>query len=94
MDGLVDAGHTGGHLDTPRSAVNTHYGVLVFGGDPAGEHPDEALRCRPPTIEFICTGPEEFCWVVLTRWTAQHPLRMWETAEVLARDVSAVRVAP
>lgn len=77
---------------TPAT-VNTHYGVLVFGGDPAGEHPDEVLRGQGPTMEFICAGPEEFCWAVLTRRTAEHPLRMWETAEVLARDISAVRVS-
>lgn len=71
--------------------MNTHYGVLVFGGDPAGEHPDEELRGQAPRMELLCSGPEEFCWKAVSRWTAKKPLRMWETAEVLARDPSVVR---
>lgn len=71
--------------------MNTHYGVIVFGGDPAGEHPDVGLRGQAPRMEFLCSGPEEFCWEAVARWTAEKPLRMWETAEVLTRDPSVVR---
>lgn len=66
--------------------MNTHYGVITFNGDPMSEHPDEDLRGHSPHIEFIACGPEQFCWEQLARWTAKHPLRMWEEAEVLARD--------
>lgn len=71
--------------------VNTHYGVIEFGGDPAAEHPDEELRGSGPTLTLICAGPEEFCWAALARWTAKRPLRLWETAEVVARDPALVR---
>lgn len=71
--------------------MNTNYAVIVFGGDPASEHPDEELRGSSPTMTFLAAGPEEFCWEAVERWTAKHPLRMWETAEVLARDPSVVR---
>ena len=69
---------------------NTHYAVIVFSGDPASEHPDEELRGRPPSLEFIACGPREFCWMALVDWTAEHPLRQWEEAEVLARDPGLV----
>lgn len=72
--------------------MNSHYAVLVFGGDPAGEHPDEELRGSGPAMTFIAAGPAEFCWEALGRWTGAHPLRLWETAEVLTRDPSTVRV--
>ena len=72
--------------------MNNHYAVIVFSGAPAGEHPDEELRGSGPRMELIAAGPEEFCWQALADWTAQHPLRMWEEAEVLARHPSVVRV--
>ena len=72
--------------------MNTHYGVISFSGDPAGEHKDEALRGHGPSLALIACGPEEFCWAMLATWTALHPLRRWEEAEVLARHSSVVRV--
>jgi hypothetical protein len=66
--------------------MNTHYAVIAFSGDPAGEHPDEDLHGQEPSLDFIACGPEEFCWDALERQTDKHPLRMWEEAEVLARD--------
>ena len=71
--------------------MNTHYGVLTFSGDSADEHPDEELRGSGPRLEMIAQGPEEFCWDALAKWTAKHPLRLWEEAEVLARHPSVVR---
>lgn len=71
---------------------NTHYGVIEFSGDPAEEHPDEELRGRGPSLQLIAAGPEDFCWDALTKWTEAHPLRMWETAEVVERHPSVVRV--
>ena len=72
--------------------MNTHYAVIVFSGDPAGEHEDEELRGSCPSMTLIGCGPEEFCWESLTRWTAAHPLRRWEEGEVLTRHPSVVRV--
>lgn len=69
----------------------THYAVIHFGGDPASEHADEDLRGKGPSLDLIAGGPEEFCWDKLARWTATHPLREWETAEVVARHPSVVR---
>lgn len=71
--------------------MNTHYAVVVFGGDPAAEHPDEELRGSGPRMEQIASGSEEHCWASIARWTAEHPLRMWETVEILARDPAVVR---
>lgn len=71
--------------------MNSHYAVIAFSGDPASEHPDEELRGNPPGLDFIAAGPEQFCWDSLAEWTARYPLRMWETAEVLVRDLSTVR---
>jgi len=71
--------------------MNSHYGVIMFGGDPAEEHDDPDLRGHGPSMEFICAGPEQFCWDSLAAWTAKHPLRLWEEAEVLTRDPSVVR---
>ena len=71
--------------------MNTHYGVIAFSGDPAEEHPDEALRGKAPHLQFIACGPEDFCWSALATWTAKHPLRLWEEAEVLARHPSVVQ---
>jgi hypothetical protein len=65
--------------------VNTHYAVIHFSGDPADEHPDPDLRGSCPSLQFIACGPEDFCWSSLAAWTATHPLRLWETAEVLVR---------
>lgn len=65
--------------------MNTHYAVIHFPGDPAGEHLDPALNGRAPALELIGCGPEDFCWDALRKWTETHPLRLWETAEVLAR---------
>lgn len=71
--------------------MNTHYAVLTFSGDPDGEHPDEELRGRGPHLTLIAAGSEDFCWASLIRWTASHPLRMWEDAEVVKRHPSVVR---
>lgn len=64
----------------------------MFGGDPGGEHPDDELRGCEPMLALIACGPEDHCWRALERWTAKHPLRLWETAEVLVRDLSSVRI--
>lgn len=66
--------------------MNSHYAVIAFSGDPAREHPDPELRGKAPHLRLIACGDESFCWAALTRWTAGHPLRRWETAEVLQRD--------
>lgn len=68
--------------------TNTHYGVVVFTGDPDEEHPNESLRGRCPHMELICAGTEEGCWAALNAWTMRHPLEQWQHAEVLARMVS------
>lgn len=73
--------------------MNTHYALIHFSGDPDEEHPDEELRGKEPHLQFIACGPEEFCWDSLFRWTEKHPLRQWETAEVVARHLSVVREA-
>jgi len=65
----------------------THYGVLFFSGDPFGEHPDPELRGQAPGMMSIAGGDEQFCWDALAEWTAKHPLRLFESAEVLARTV-------
>lgn len=70
---------------TGRKTVVTHYGVIAFSGDPAGVHPDPELNGQPPSLTMIAAGPEHFCWGALTRWTAEHPMLMWQTAEVLKR---------
>ena len=74
--------------------MNTHYAVITFGGDPASEHEDEALRGHGPSLTLIACGPEQFCWEALATWTAKHPLQHWEEAEVLARHSSVVRSVP
>lgn len=66
--------------------MNTHYAVVSFSGDPGGEHPDEDLHGMPPSLALVACGSEAFCWDAIARWTAKHPLRMWEEVEVLARD--------
>lgn len=71
--------------------MNTHYGVITFSGDPAEEHPDPELRGRGPSLDLIACGDEDFCWKALARWTATHPLRLWEEVEVLERHPSVVR---
>lgn len=72
--------------------LNTHYALVVFSGDPDEEHPDPALRGRGPHVEMVACGTEAFCWDAIARWTARHPLQMWQTAEVVVRDPSTVRV--
>lgn len=71
--------------------MNTHYGVLAFSGDPVGEHPDPELNGSGPSLTLIASGDEDFCWRALDAWTAKHPLRLWEDAEVLERHQSVVR---
>jgi hypothetical protein len=66
--------------------VNTHYAILVFDGDPAGEHPDLELRGRGPHLTLIGSGSEDFCWSAIAEWTGEHPLRHCEHAEVVARS--------
>ncbi len=68
----------------------THYAVIAFSGDPASEHPDPELRGQPPSLDFLAAGPEDWCWWELARWTQDHPLRMWEEAEVLRRDPAVI----
>lgn len=70
---------------------NTHYGIVVFSGDPASEHPDAELRGQSPSITLIACGPEQFCWDRLVSWADSHPLRMWEDVEVVTRHSSVVR---
>lgn len=70
--------------------MNTHYALLAFSGDLDAEHPDEELNGRAPHLTMIAAGPEEFCWAALDRWLKKRPLRMWETAEVVARDLQMV----
>lgn len=70
---------------TGQETAVTHYAVIAFSGDPAGEHPDPELNGQPPSLKMVAAGPEQFCWDTLTRWTAKHPMRMWESAEVLKR---------
>lgn len=73
--------------------MNTHYGVIVFGGDFDRDHPDPELQGEAPRMEMIACGPAEHCWDALRDWTAKHPLRRDEHAEVLARDPDAVPCA-
>jgi hypothetical protein len=68
------------------SAANTHYAVVVFSGDPASEHPEEDLRGGAPSLSLVACGSESFCWESIARWTTDHPLRLWEDVEILARD--------
>jgi len=82
----------GCNAEVRRSTGNTHYAVIAFSGDPAGEHPDESLRGTHPSLTLIACGNEQFCWRSLEQWTAKHPLRMWEDAEVVERHPSVVRV--
>jgi hypothetical protein len=72
--------------------MNTHYGVIVFSGDFDNDHPDAELRGCAPRLTLIVCGDEEFCWKWLARWTMQHPLRRYESVEVLARVPSVVGV--
>lgn len=67
--------------------MNTHYAVVVFTGDPGAEHPDPELNGRAPHLELIACGPEEFCWKAAREWVGTHPLKMWQSIEVLRRDV-------
>lgn len=69
---------------------NTHYAVVVFSGDPDGEHEADDLRGRGPLMDLIAGGSEEWCWKVIGEWTERHPLRKWEDVEVLARDPQRV----
>lgn len=71
--------------------MNTHYALIMFSGDPDNEHPDEELRGTEPSARLIAAGSEQFCWDSLAKWTANHPLRMWEDAEVVERHPSVVR---
>lgn len=72
--------------------MNTHYAVVVFSGDPAGEHDDDELRGEGPGLTMIACGEEAFCWKAVAAWTLAHPLRQWETVEVLARNPVVVGV--
>lgn len=65
--------------------VVTHFGVIHFLGDLDDEHPDPDLKGRGPHIEVIAAGGEDHCWRALAEWTVKHPLRLFESAEVLAR---------
>ena len=61
------------------------------GGPVGGAHPDEELCWQEPSLTLIASGPEDFCWESLAKWTEKHPLRMWEDAEVVERHPSVVR---
>lgn len=71
--------------------MNTHYAVVVFGGDFDNDHPDPKRRGLGPTLEMVGCGDEAFCWDAARSWTAAHPLGRDETVEVLARDPQVVR---
>lgn len=66
-------------------AGNTHYAVLYFAGDFDNDHPDEELRGSSPSMTLLGAGDEAFCWKQCADWTAKHPLRRHEHAEVLLR---------
>jgi hypothetical protein len=70
---------------------NTHYALLLFSGDPGEEHPDDELRGLCPSTTLLAAGPEPYCWEAVLRWTEANPLRLWEHAEVVARDPNLVR---
>lgn len=79
---------------TGKQGVQTHYALLVFGGDPGREHPDADLRGRGPQLSLIGAGSEEFCWSAIAEWTSRHPLREGEHAEVVARAPDMVTRYP
>lgn len=70
--------------------MNTHIAAIYFSGDPACEHDDDELRGRSPHLTLIASGSEEFCWQHVAAWTEKHPLREWESVEVLARTMLPV----
>jgi hypothetical protein len=72
----------------------THYAVVVFGGDPAGEHPDPDLRGRGPQLTLLGCGSADFCWSAIADWTSKHPLRPCEHAEVVARSPELIAEQP
>ena len=74
--------------------ANTHYAIVVFGGDPGGEHPDPELRGCGPQLTLIGSGSEEFCWSAITDWTSNHPLRQSEHAEVVAQSPQMITQRP
>lgn len=65
---------------------NTHYGLIMFGGDYDNDHPDPELRGTGPSAFFVASGDEAFCWDGLAQWTEHHPLGRDQRAEVVARD--------
>lgn len=70
--------------------MNTHYALLVFGGDFDNDHPDVELRGTGPSVTLLGAGDEDFCWTAIATWTARRPLRAGEHAEVVLRDRSLV----
>jgi hypothetical protein len=74
--------------------MNSHYAVVVFEGDPGGEHPDAELRGHGPRLTLIGSGSADFCWAVIASWTGRHPLRQWEHAEVVARSPEMIAEHP
>lgn len=72
-------------------AGNTHYALLVFGGDYDGDHPDLDLRGAGPAVTLLAAGPEDFCWESAAEHARRHPLRRDEAVEVVARHPSTVR---
>lgn len=72
-------------------STNTHYGVVVFGGDFDNDHPDPTLRGQGPHLELIACGPKQHCWDALYDWEKAHPLRRNEHIEVLERAPAAVK---
>lgn len=67
--------------------MNTHYAVLVYGGDLDGTGDG-----KDPEMTHLATGPEQFCWDAIEAWTATHTLRPLESAEVVARDPQLVQL--
>lgn len=69
---------------------NTHFAVIYFSGDPGAEHPDPELNGKSPGLTLLAAGSEQSCWDAAREWTQVHPLRLWETVEILARDPAMV----
>lgn len=70
--------------------LNTHYALVVFSGDFAGDHPDPDLRGTGPSATLIAAGPSPHCWRAAAAWTERCPLRRDEAIEVVLRDLQLV----
>lgn len=72
--------------ELPLNAAVTHYGVIIFDGDPGDTHPNPRFRGRPPYMLLAAGGSESWCWSALTALTREMPLVEGQHAEVLKRD--------